>query len=727
MSRRQFLKGAALVTAGVAMQRVGMFDFRPTFAQGNPPGAANFLPGPNEDFIIPTLCEMCVWRCGVLARVRDGRVYKLDGNPAHSHSLGNLCARGQSGVGLVYDPDRVLYPLMRVGERGSGRFRRATWDEALDFTAEQMLRIKDSYGPETMIFSITHSPSGPLFERLIRGYGSPNEGSQRSLCFNAMVAANLMTFGIQEPARRYDGMNYIILTGRNLFEGISTSESKQLMERIAAGAKVVVLDPRFTKTAAKATEWLPVKPGSDLAFHLALIHVVINEGFYDRWFVNNYTVGFDELRDSVADYTPEWAAQLTGIPAETIARIAREFGAARPNAFAHPNWRTSNFINSFQTERAVAVLNALLGLCPQEGDCMFPAETSVPLGTPPMPTPPRISAPRLDGIPWKYPIAPEKLGIFQEMRDAVLTGEPYQARGWFFARQNPIMSLPDAQKTIEAFKKLEFIASVDVILNDSSWYADVILPESTYLERYDPVQAVGDRVFLRQPVIEPLGDTRSALWIYRELGKRLGLGDYFQYTDEEDYIHQQIAPHGISLDQLKQVGYFDVAVEPPDKYRWNTPSGKVEIASETLRNAGYSAVPTWEAPPEPSAGRFYLLTGKVGQHTQFATQNNPLLTQVDYHTRDLWMHPSAARERSINDGDRVRVTSNVGEVEVSVWVTEGIRPDCVFLAPGFGHASKGLLKAFERGANSSILHETFTDPVSGGQALTQTFVTVERA
>lgn len=724
LSRRQFLKGAALAGTGAALAKAGIFDLTPARAQGT----THFLPGPTADYQVYTMCEMCVWRCGVVAKVRNGVVEKLDGNPNHPHSSGNLCARGQSGLMMTYDPDRVLAPLMRVGERGSGRFRQATWDEALDFTAEQMLRIKDTYGPQAMVFSSTHNLSQPLFENLLNAYGSPNYGTQRSLCFNAMVTAHLLTYGIQEPARRYDGMKYIILTGRNLMEGISTSETRQLMEVISEGAHVVVLDPRFTKTAAKAGEWLPIKPGMDLAFHLALINVIVSENLYDRNFVNNYTVGFDELAESVKPYTPRWAAELTEIPEATIYRIAHEFAAAAPFAFAHPNWRTSNFVNSFQTERAVAVLNALIGICPEQGDCIFPEEDHVGLGSPPQPAYPRISAQRLDGVPWKYPLVPLKLGVFQEIRDNILTGQPYQARGWFFSRQNPIMSLPDQAKTIQAFEKLEFIVSVDIILNDSSWYADVILPEATYLERYDPVHAVGNRVFIRQPVVEPLGEARSALWIYRELGRRLGLQDFFQYVDEEDYIRQQIAPFGVTLEHLKQVGYFDVPREKKGGERtWDTPSGKVEIASETLRRAGFSAVPVWEAPPEPPAGRFYLLTGKVGQHTQFATQNNAYLTEVDYHTHDLWMHPSAAAERDIRDGDLVRVASDVGEVEITVWVTEGIRPDCVYMAPGFGHTSKGLKKAYGRGANASRVHVTYTDPVSGGQALTQTFVTVEKA
>ncbi len=721
LTRRDFLRLAAMAGTGAAYMAMTS-DARAASTNGP------HLPGPRVDAVVPTMCEMCVWRCGVLAKVREGKIVKLEGNPEHLHSQGHLCARGQSGLMMTYDPDRLPFPLKRVGERGSGRFQRISWEQALDEIAEKMLQIKEQYGPEAMIFSSTHNLSQPLFENLLSAYGSPNYGTQRSLCFNAMIAAHLTTFGIEEPNRNYDGVRYIILTGRNLMEAISTNETKALMQAIADGAHVVYLDPRFTKTASKSTEWLPVKPGTDLAFHLALIHVIVTENLYDAEFVQRYTVGFEELEQAIRPYTPEWAAPITQIPAETIARIAREFAAAKPDSFAHPGWRTSNFVNSFQTERAITILNALVGVCHQPGICrLFSEEPPVGLGAPPRPAFPRITAPRLDGVPWKYPLVPLKLGVFQELRDNVLIGQPYQAHGWFISRQNPAMSIPERAKTVAAFNKLDLMVVVDIFVNDTAWYADYVLPEATYLERYDPLHVVADRVFIRQPVVEPLGESRSALWIYKQLGERLGLGDYFQYEDDEDYIRQQLAPLGVSLEEIRQVGYIEVhnpELEP--RFVWNTPSGKIEIASETLRNAGFSAVPTWEAPPEPPVGQFYLLTGKVGQHTQFATQNNLYLHEV-FPRNALWIHPTPAAERGIQSGDEVIVRSEVGEVRIEALVTEGIRPDCVYMTPGFGHLSKGLTTAFGEGASSSDVHVTYTDPVSGSQALTQTFVTVEKA
>jgi thiosulfate reductase/polysulfide reductase chain A len=722
LSRRDFLK---LGTAATGVLAVGQF-ISPRVAQAA--RAAGHLDA-NGDGYIPTMCEMCVWRCGLVAKVTEGRVVKLEGNPEHPHSRGNLCPRGQSGLMNTYDPDRVLTPLIRVGKRGEGKFRQASWDEALDLTAQKMLDIKGRYGPEAMVFSSTHNLSQVQFENLLYAYGSPNYGTQRSLCFNAMITAFLLTYGIEEPSRNYENVEYILLVGRNLMEAISTSETSELSHAIDRGAKLVYLDPRYTKTASKASEWIPIRPGTDSAFLLAMINVIVTNELADCEFVKQYVVGCDGIQDAMRNYTPQWAEQITGVPAATIERITREYAGARHNALAHPGWRTSNFVNSFQTERAIATLNALSGNVLTPGGCLS-AEVSAEgagLGSPPQPPYPRVSALRLDGTPWKYPLVPLKLGVFQEMRDAILTGEPYQAHGWFISRQNPIMSLPDRAKTLEAFGKMDFIATVDIIMNDTAWFSDVVLPEASYLERYDPLLVVGDKAFLRQPVIEPQGEARSALWIYKQLGERLGLGDYFQYADEEDYLRQQLAPLGVRLDDIKARGYAEMPpAEDDGEIVFSTASGKIEVYSETLANAGFSPWPTWEGPPVPGENEFYLLTGKVAQQTQFGTQNNQLLHKYSDEPR-LWMNAETAARLGLADGEWVEVTSQVGQAHCLLLATEAIRPDCVYLTPGYGHLSKGLTTAFGIGASDSALHVTYTDPISGSQALSQTFVTVKKA
>lgn len=718
LTRREFLKLGGGAAAAAAMSQFTP----PRAAQGARIIASK---DPNGDGYVPTSCEMCVWRCGVRAKVHEDRVMKLEGHPMHPHSRGRLCARGQSGLMNTYDPDRALTPLIRAGQRGEGIFRKATWEEALDIVAQNMLKIKEQYGAEAMVFSTTHCLSQTQFENLLYGFGSPNYGTQRSLCFNAMIVANSMTFGMEEPARDYSQVEYILLTGRNLMEAISTSETSDLVDAIARGVKVVYLDPRFTKTASKAAEWCPIRPGTDLAFHLALIHVIIAEERYNKDFVAKSTIGFAELAEAVKQYTPEWAAPITGIEADVIYRVAREFSDAGPHALAHNGWRTSNFINSFATERAIAILNALVG---NWGVTMFPAagEEGGSLGKPPQPPYPRISALRLDGVPWKYPFVPLKLGIFQQLRDGILEGQPYQARGWFMARQNPVLSLPDRRRTLEAYAKMDFIVNMDIFLNDSAWFADVVLPEASYLERYDPVVQIGNMLWMRQPVVEPQGEAKSALWIYKQLGTRLGLGDFFQYEDEEDYIRQQIAPLGVSFEELKLHGFVELPEGETNLHHFPTPSGKIEIYSSTLEAGKFDPIPKWEEPPQPKPGLFYLLTGKVGQHTQFGTQNNLLLHKYQDIPR-LWMNPISAQALGLTDWDWVEVTSEVGSAKVQLQVTEAIRSDCVYLTPGFGHLSKGLRTAFGVGASSSDLHVTYVDPISGGQALSQTFVSVKKA
>ncbi|MHB1134909.1 MAG: molybdopterin-containing oxidoreductase family protein [Chloroflexota bacterium] len=735
LSRRRLL-GLAAAGAGSAAMGALPTGTGALSAPAAPPAAGASAPTSSHrppvrfDREIYTLCEQCVWRCGLRAKVYQGKVRKLDGNPYHPHSNGMLCPRGQAGIATLYDRDRLLFPMLRAGERGSGLWRRLSWPEALDYAAQKLAYLKQQYGPESMVFSATNSLAQVQFENLLQAYGSPNYGTQRSLCFNAMIMANLLTFGMEEPDRDYSAARYIIYTGRNLAEAISNSETQDLIAAIDRGAKVVVLDPRFTKTASKAAEWLPIRPGTDLAFFLALLHVLIAEGTYDKEFVAKHTIGFEEVAQAIVPYTPEWAASKTEIPAATIRRIAREFALAAPQAFIHPNWRTSNFVNSFQAERAMAVANGLVGNWDQPGGLRGGGGEGGggSLGTIPQPPYPRATALRLDGVPWKYPLVPLKIGVYQEMRDAVLTGQPYQARGWFVYRQNPVASLPERRKTLEAFGKLDFIVTIDTTMNDTAWFSDLVLPEATYLERYDPLATVGGSVFIRQPAVPALGESKSGLWIFKELGTRLGLGDYFAYADEEDYLRQQLQPLGISLDELRARGHYSppAAAAEPTELHFNTPSGKVELASSSLAKANYPSVPVWQEPLAPAPDEFYLLTGKVAQHTQFATQNNSLLHELA-PTNTVWLHTQPAGRLGIKDGDEVFVESAAGKVKIKATVTEGIRPDCVFMAPGYGHLSRGNRLSYNAGASDSDLHLTYTDPVSGGQALTQTFVKVYRA
>lgn len=724
-SRRQFIKGSVATAALGAAAGIGLFG--PESSYGQLSAAQTSSKGTK---FVTTICEQCVWRCGVIAKVEDGVVVKLEGNPHHPNNMGKLCPRGNAGIETLYSPDRIKFPLIRAGARGSGLWRRASWDEALSYTAEQMTKIKDKYGAKAMMFNSTDNLSQPFFEILLKAYGTPNYGTQRSLCFNAMTTGFLYTYGTPQPGTDYAKCKYMIFTGRNLAEGISNSETQEMIEMLARGVKVVVLDPRFSKTASKATEWLPVRPGTDSAFFLAMLQVIIQEKLYNEGFVNQYTQGFAELVAEVKEYTPEWAEKKCEIPAERIRRIAREFAAAAPAAIAHPNWRTSNFINSFQTERAIAVLNALMGNWAQPGGLIPDQElNTVKLGVLSHPPFPPAQGIRLDGVPWQYPMVPLVYGVIQTMRDNILTGKPYEAKGWLISRQNPVLSIPERQKTINALMKLDFVAVIDIHPSDTAYYADVILPESYYLERFDGLIPIKNKIFIRQPVVDPIYDTKSSLMIYKELADKLGLGEFLPFKDEKDLLAQQLKPFSVGLEELQQAGHYEVQDFKGDHskdFEFQTSSGKIEISSSIMAQMGKKAVPTWNEPPQPEKDHYYLLTGKTAQHTQMFTQNNRWLLEVFPENR-AWLHTSVAAKIGVKTNDEVILESEVGKVSIKAYVTEGIRPDCIFMVGGFGHVSKGLKAAYALGASDSALHKTVTDPLSGGSALSETFVTVSKA
>ena len=283
------------------------------------PLLAHAAPPTQFDREVATLCEMCVWRCGVRAKVKDERIYKLEGNPFHPHSRGMLCPRGQAGIATAYDPDRLKYPLIRSGPRGSGKWRRLSWDEALDYVAAQMLAIKNQYGPEAMIFSTTHNLVQTQFENLLKAYGTPNYGTQRSLCYNAMITANLLTFGLEEPGRDYSQTQYIIYTGRNMLDcHLQLRVAGRRVGDRRAGPRSSSWNRASRRPRPRRPSGCPIRPGTDLAFHLALIQVIIEQGLYDADFVKQV-----HRRLRGAEGKPRGATRPNGRPASARSRPRR--------------------------------------------------------------------------------------------------------------------------------------------------------------------------------------------------------------------------------------------------------------------------------------------------------------------------------------------------------------------------------------------------------------------
>ncbi len=716
LTRRNFLKSVG-VAGALAVAGDGLFYSTETFAE-EPREIAK---------LYPTICGMCENGCGVLAYVRGGRLHKIEGNYRHSHSLGKICARGAAGVKLLYDPQRLRMPMKRVGE---GEFEKIMWEQAFEEIGQKLQELKARHGPQTLAWMRHPDLSDAYDVQFMKAFGSPNIFSHISLGRAARNVACELTLGTV-PFSDYANTKYAFILGRNLAESIFVSDTYGLMQAKSEGAKVVIVDPRLSNTAAIADEWLPIRPGTDGALLLGMMNVIVSERLYDAEFVNKHTVGFKELEEFLVDKTPWWAASVTDVLEETIIRLARELADARPRCLVDPGWHGGwggMYANSVQTARAALILNALLGNYGARGGLLLPPKR--PIGSFAMPPTPEITAERVDGAGGaQYPFALRAEGIVQRLPDIVLTESPYPITALVVNHMNPAMSLPNTDKVIRALQKLELLVVIDVQGSETAELAHYILPESTYLERHDP-PAVSKRaipeVALRQPVVETLHDTRPAHEIITGLARAAGLGSYFDF-DFEKMCQADLDPLGIDLKEFEpsavwrgreEIEYGDVAFPTED--------GKIHIQLSEFEGTEYDRLPDYSPPAvAPEANAFRLLTGHDAAHTGTATQNNPWLASLT-EENELWINADQAARLGISDGDWVLVRSGIAEVRVKAKVTEGIHPSAVWLAHGFGHYAEMMRNARGKGANDSVLITDMVDPISGAAMLAEVIVTVER-
>jgi thiosulfate reductase/polysulfide reductase chain A len=485
-------------------------------------------PGTEGEKVVPTFCELCFWKCGVLAHVRGGRVTKLTGNPAHPLSRGRLCPRGTGGTGLLYDPDRLKQPLLRVSKRGEEVFRPVSWEVALDRVAEAMIRVREKHGPEAFAL-FSHGYGGSWFAHLMKAYGSPNVAAPSyAQCRGPREVAFNLTFG-QSPGSPenidIENTRCLTLIGSHLGENMHNTQVQEMAEALARGAELVVVDPRFSTAAGKARYWLPIKPGTDIALLLAWMNVIVGEGLFDAPYLARYAVGFDELKQHVADKTPEWAYPLTGLRPELIRESARFIASFRPASLIHPGRRTTWYGDDTQRLRAMAILAALLGSWGRRGGYILPAAMEIPkFPYLPYAHKPRPSADKPKRQPSPYPLSDEVLA--SGLCDATIPGvASYDIKAWMVYGTNLIQALPDPRQTARAIQALDFMVAIDVLPVEITGWADVVLPESTYLERCDEVWAPSYKqpfVAVRQPVVEPMYDSRPGWWIAGGGGRRRG-------------------------------------------------------------------------------------------------------------------------------------------------------------------------------------------------------------
>ncbi len=733
-SRRQFIKISA---AGVGAATIGI-----NAASGFNLFGSKDETGPASDEDLtpyPTYCEVCFWKCAGWAYVdKKGNIRKIIGNKKDPHSNGRLCPRGTGGIGMYYDEDRLKTPLIReTDSEGNDYFREATWDEALTKVADKMKQIANKYGPEAFGLFNHGNPGGHL-EHLMRAYGSETNAEPAfAQCRGPRSVAYYSTFGayIGSPENTdIRDTRCLVLIGSHIGENMHNSQVQEMSQAIENKATIITVDPRLSTAAGKSTFWLPIKPATDIALLLAWIHVLIYENLYNKEFIDQYAFGFDLLKEHVKTMTPEWAYGITTIEPEMIRRTAREMAGAAPNVVIHPGRHAVWYGDDTQRERAMAILTALLGAWGKRGSLYFAEKISLPHY--PQPEYPEPKWTWRDLNNGKYQLA--TMGITTELLKASIpeNNPKHRVRAWLVAGTNLPLSMPDKQLFKKAADSVEFIAVMDTMPMEITGYADVVLPEATYLERYDFLRASQNRipnVALRMPAVEPKYDSKPGWWISKKIGEKLGLDEYFNYNDYSEVIDWQLKQIGTSLEEMKKIGVKSFPrTEGPlyladgEDFEFNTNSGKIELYSTDLADAGFDPIPVYKKHPEPPPNFYRLIYGRAPMHTFSRTSNNHNLWDL-MNENNVWINPKIADIWELKSGDFVWLKNQDNAVTtfpVKVRVTERIRWDSVYMVHGFGHSDKKLSRAYGRGASDEeMITNVMIDPIMGGTGMRGNFVT----
>jgi len=731
-SRRKFIK-ISLYGAGALAVGAGVYKAAALFSR--PPKTGELIVDLTRT---PTYCEICFWKCaGWVYKTSEGKIWKVVGNDDDQHCNGRFCPRGTGGPGMYYDEERLKTPLIRVEERGSQVFREASWDEALDYIAVKMKEIAAKYGPESMAL-FTHGSGSSYFSTLFRAYGSVNIAEPSyAQCRGPRDEAFLATFGEEVYSPEITDIRdtrCLVLIGSHIGENMHNGQVQEMSDAIDKGAVIITVDPRFSTAAGKSDYWLPIKPATDMALLLSWIHEIIYNEYYDREYVEKHCIGFDAIKDHVRDFTPEWAYGITTIRPELIRKTAKEMANASPSVIVHPGRHVTWYGDDTQRVRAVAILNALLGSWGRRGGFYRPARYE--LAQIVMPAFKEPSKTWQDLFPGKYPVA--STAVTNVLIDASISenNSGYPIKGWFVNATNLVLTVPDSNKTLKAIGNLDLIVAVDTMPMEITGWADVVLPECTYLERYDSLRVSPHRkpaIALRMPAAEPMYNTRPAYLIARELSKKLGLESYFPNEKQEDLLDWQLKEAGSSLEEMKKIGvrtferdYDDIYIAEDEQVEFFTDSGKIELYSSYLEQFGFDPLPKYTPHEEPPEGFYRLIYGRAPMHTFSRTSNNPNLTDLMDENK-IWVNPKVAKEWGLVSDQLIWLRNQddvISQFPIKVRITERIRWDSVYMVHGFGHAQKQMKRCFGKGASDTqLITKVLVDPLMGGTGMRGNFVT----
>jgi anaerobic selenocysteine-containing dehydrogenase len=667
--------------------------------------AANHAPEEVDTFVA-SLCGVCAAGCGVDTVLRDGHIQRI--KPRKDHPRGIVCTRGTRAAEVVYSPDRLLYPQRRIGARGEGRFERISWDEAYTLIVDKLQAIAAAHGPEALAtytgrgnfeFGLNEmfAPAGPAessANAVLYPMGSPNATGVGSLCYVSYgMIAPKSVFGevMHDVSEDLEHADLIFVWGANPFTASPPENMVRLKEAQERGARVVVIDHRRSETArALRAQWVGIRPGTDGALALGLLHVLLANGLYDREFVDRWVHGFEELRNHIKPFTPVRVEAITGIPAASIVELAYAIAAAK--GFSILMYTGLEYSNSgVQAIRAVLCLQAIAGHLDRPGGKLIrtPGGTHLHRNT----TATRAGC--------KPAIGAREFPLYAEMRNeahasmlpkAILQSDPYPVRGMIVSGSSIQTAWPNPAQWREAFAALDLLVVIDRFPTADAAWADIVLPATTMFE-IESYQEFEGRVELRKRVVPPRGEARNDYLIFAELAQRLGYGGRWPQT-ERSMVELALQGTGISYEQLASSPQGVELPQPARRFEkyasghlradgqpgFNTGSGKLEITSEWLRAAGYETLPVYTEPREgplasPELATQFPLVFNSGSRikSDFRSQHRNISSLLQMQPApQVQLHAADAAARGIQDGDAVEVVSPRGRVRFAAQVTEDI-------------------------------------------------------
>ena len=672
-----------------------------------------------KDGIYRTICGFCHSACGLKVHRSGSKIELVEGDPDHPANRGFVCSKGAAVGEIIQSKDRLTHPLLK----SSGGFKQISWDEALDLAAKKLGEIGEKYGPGALVRDIGAPVSyegRDGFAQFMGAFGSPNFTGTSNICMVPRITAFSMIMGAKTECD-FEEAKLIIFWGANpvasnRFGGYCAYNGfHQIISRAKKrGARIISIDPVRSRTVAQSDEWIQIKPGTDTALGLAMIHLIIDEGLYDKEFVAQWTHGFDPLREHVRDCTPKWAESITGIPEAMIVDLARRYATIKPSTICDGNG-TDMYTSSVDAPRTMAILIGLTGNMDRPGgNALPPFAVQSTLPTNPAP---------LDSRFW-----PEMFKVYKEIpfpviKESILRNEAHRPRAMIVQHGNPVLVQGNEIRTREALSKLDFLIVNDIFFTATAEIADLVLPSASDSEQYNYraySSFEGGFLALGRPIADAPGEARSVFEVEYELARRMEIHQGYPFHDSRSWLEYMLKPTGVTFERFEKEQI--VFATPPNQFQkyvkngFNTPTRKFEFYSETLAKSGYNPLPSYSDPAgEPMVASFrnqrpFSLLGtsrRPGQfvHTKF--RHIDVLTQ-QYPGPLVWIHPQDAAERGIQEGEAVEVMSARGRISLKAKVFEDTMKGLVMVDFGWGNPTD------RKGSINVLTNDEFWDPISGG-------------